>query len=574
MTVPQDAFWTRTSSVITIVRSFESLLLMKMPPEMIMRTTVHVALMFTVLTGAQAAAQLIGAADNGDGPLLQQEPDTPARLVRAASAAAQLQRTTLAQGYLQELIDRGLSDQALQLLRNDTGVQIFLTLNADINLQPQAGELLKLVNEATLAAKLSPTSAEDLIEQLEKNDEPGKQAALQLMTIGPPLVSAVMGSDPDSKSGRIARQILIRNVRPLRRELLAALRWSELPDKLWILELLKASADASLAPELLHYEFTAHFTEVRNAARETIDALWHGPGRPATSEEAVKWLSHQARRRLIDASDRFDGSLTGDELIQAVRFAKAAVLMDQRDEYANAVLLACQCAVFGDTADTSGQHMRSEALDLAIEAQNSAAALALMGSDPDALRRCMMLPSPTVRLKAAVRLAGLDRRVRGLPLAHRMIRDAAGGSTSPEAVVIDPRQDVATLASFLLRDLGYEVSRTLTGQGGFEQAVRQLNCELVLIHTNCLRWPLSQTVANLRTDSRTRQTPIAVYGPIRDMAAVNALQNRYPGISYLPGPLSEINFADELRRGRVPEPLLTESARTQLIQEAQAAAEL
>ncbi len=575
MRVLPDVFWTRISPVITIVRMFKTRFLMMMAPDMIMRTAVYATLVFNLYadTASPVIAQLTEAV-NSRGTLFQQEPDTPARLVRAADAAARLQRPLLARGYLQALEDRGLPDEALLQLRDDVGVQTFLSLNANIDLQPLAGELLNRVNQATSSATLSPERAESLVAQLGENGEPSEQAAVQLLTIGAPMVPAILEFNPHSKSGRVGRQLIHQNARPLRLELLAALKYSEAEDQLWILKLLKAASDPTLAPELLRYEFTAHSAVVRNAARQAIDELWSDSGRPGTADKAVEWLSRQAQRFLADASDRFTSESSRDKLNQAVRFAEVAVELDSANDFANGLLLACRSAVDADVGGTLGEDARSEALELAIQAGNSAAALVLMGSDPGSLRRSMQLPGPAVRLQAAVRLTGLNRRVRGLPLAHRIIRDAANGSSSPEAVVIDPRQDVAILAAYLLGDQGYQAVRTLTGQAGFEQAIRQLNCDLILIHSNCLRWPLSQTVANLRADSRTRQTPIAVYGPPRDAASIHALQDRYPGISYLPGPLSEINFVEELRRNDVPGPSLTESVRSQLIQQAKAAIEL
>ena len=546
-----------------------------MAPDMIMRTAVYVTLVFILCaeTASPVIAQLTEAADSR-GILFQQEPDTPARLVRAADAAARLQRILLARGYLRALEDRGLTDEQLVQLRDDVGVQIFLSLSANIDLQPFAGALLDRVNQATSSGTLLPERAESLVAQLGEKGELREQAVVQLLTIGAPLVPAVLEFNSNSNSGRVGRQLIKLNARRWRVELMAALKYSEPEDQLWILKLLKAVSDPTLAPELLRYEFTAHSAVVRNAARQAVDALWSGSGRPGTVENAVEWLSHQAQRSFAEASDRFAQGASGEKLSQALRFAEVAVELDSDNNFSNGLLVACRSAVDADVSGTLEHDARREALDLAIQAGNSAAALALMGSDPERLRRSMELTGPEVRLQAAVRLTGLNRRVRGLSFAHRIIRDAASGSNAPEAVVIDPRQEVGSLAVYLLGDQGYQAVRALTGQAGFELAISQLNCDLVLIHSNCLRWSLSQTVANLRADSRTGQTPIAVYGPPRDVVSVRALQDRYPGISYLPGPLSEINFADELRRNDVPGPLLTESVRSQLIQQAKSVVKL
>jgi CheY-like chemotaxis protein len=541
--------------------------LLMIVPAMITRSAVFTLLLLTlsVTSGSHACGQIDGSQDSRE-KLFHEEPDTPARLVRSADAAARLSRTQLARGYLRTLLDRGLSQDALLRLRDDVGMELFLSLNANVDLEPMSGELLRQVNSASSAAKLPPDRARELVEQLGNDAEQAKLAAEQLLTIDAPVVPAVLTVSPDSEAGRTGRVLVRRNVRMFRLQLLNALESSAPEDQLWLLDLLRLTADPDLAPRLLRYEFAADSGAVRDAAEEAINWLWSGPDRPETSQAAVQWLTRRALRGLVESEDRFADNAFGNTLRMSVMWAEDAVRIDPHDERAGLVLLVCRSAGDGGAGGAPGDHDRTAALDLAVQVENSAAALALLESDAELLRRSMYLSGPAVRLHAAVRLLSLDRPVRGRSYAEAIVRSFAQGTTGQEAVVIDPREHTATLATFLLNGQGYQAARALTGQAGFEQAVRQLNCELILIHTNCLRWSLSQTIANFRADSRTAQTPIAVYGPARDEAAVRTLQNQYPGISFLPGPLSEINFADELRRNNVPGPLLTEAARSQLIQ--------
>jgi hypothetical protein len=56
---------------------------------------------------------------------------------------------------------------------------------------------------------------------------------------------------------------------------------------------------------------------------------------------------------------------------------------------------------------------------------------------------------------------------------------------------------------------------------------------LVAVHANVVRWPLSQTLSNLRADARTAQIPIVIYGPESVRQQVAGALTHYPLIDYL-----------------------------------------
>lgn len=513
--------------------------------------------------------------------IFQQEPDTPVRLVLAADIAARLDRIQFARGYLQQLLDRSLSTESWVQLRDEVGIKLFLSLNANVDLQPSAGEILRQINAASLESLASPDQIVSLIAQLGSERRQAVQAVTALLTIGNPAASELLAADIQSKSGRIAFDLLRHHPREFRYGILEALPNAEPVHAVRGLQLLAATSDSALAPLLLEYEYASDNDAVCRTASLAVDRLWNGEGRPGDRTEAVEWLIGQAATLLAQAADRFS-LRPGDSLKRATRFAEIAVAIDDGNRLAVAATMrACRAASSVDDIEED-EMVRQAAIDIALKAKHGGAAATFFESpnwggrtnDSVNFRRGMYLPDAVIRVKAASELLKLSHPVRGVTYAQKVIRVAANGSTSPEAVVIDAREDVATQAKFLLGDQGYQAVRAFTGQAGFEQATRQLNCELVLVHSNCLRWSLSQTVANFRADSRTARTPIAIYGPSRDEPSVRALQQRYPGISYLPGPLSEINFADELRRNDVPGPLLTEAVRSRLIEQARAAAEI
>lgn len=534
---------------------------------MIRRTSVLALVLLTLSTapGSRAMAQDDGAQTRAD-RIFELEPETPRRLVISAYAAARLNYTQIARGYLQQVVDKGLSNEDLMTLREQVGLQTFMSLHANADLQPMAGELLQLLNDASFAAAVPPGHAEDLVARLGTDPNETVAAGTELLTLGNAAVDALLKADIETQSGTIAYNLLRRHPRQLRFGIFKALNGLDFGQQRRGLLILATTADSDLAPLLLRYEFGSDSEAVRQAASRAVRQLWSGKDRPRTADKAVEWLTNEAALSLASAADRFSPH-PKVTLSHALRLAEVAVAIDSaKSTRSAATLLACRAATSDVTGEGVDASVREAALEIAIQTKHSVAAAALLQANPDDLRLATQLPGATVRVKAAAELLNLNQRVRGAAFARRVLTDAAEGSTSPEAVVIDPRLDAATEAVWLLQDQGYDATRCLTGQAGFERAASQLSCELILIHSNCVRWNLSQTVANLRADSRTAQTPIAVYGPRRDRAAIRQLQHRYPGVSWLPGPLSEINFVDELRRNDVPGPILTEETRSRLIE--------
>jgi hypothetical protein len=55
--------------------------------------------------------------------------------------------------------------------------------------------------------------------------------------------------------------------------------------------------------------------------------------------------------------------------------------------------------------------------------------------------------------------------------------------------------------------------------------------ELIVLHPNIIRWALSETLANLRADSRTAGIPIVIHSPGRIMPQMQSQAGRYTQIS-------------------------------------------
>ena len=554
----------RSSPLIDTIPALSTFLLSSFA---VMRPTrSSILLLSSVTLLAVTGSPLNGQIDlDEEGPprLYQIDPEAPAELVRAAFTAARLNRAAITREYLRKVIDARLSNEELLELRDDAGIDVILSLNAIQDAQPEARRLLQAINGASAGGGEEIDPAE-LIGQLGRGDEMSTMAANTLVRHGADVADDLLLADPATPGGREARRLLQKGRRAFRHGLLEALPNVDRNHQLEALQLLGRSADPRLAPFLLGYQFGSNDADIRSAAAGAVQRLWSPGVAPQNGDEAVAWLNQRAKRALKSAADRFRSTDSMRER-QSARLAAVALQIEPDNPEAQAILIAGQAA--SDSPISDGDNRR-EALELALSTGFSAAVFRLLDDDPKHLRMALAMPGPRARLLAGIRLLGSPDVRFGKQLATRIVMAAASGSIRPEAVVIDPRASVGTRAANLLSDEGFEVAACLSGQQGFDAAVGQLSCELVFVHSNCLRWPLSQTVANLRADARTRQTPILIYGPSRDTGAMLSLQRRYPGVTIMSEPISEINFVNDLRRAELPVPILTESERVEMIRQA------
>lgn len=183
-----------------------------------------------------------------------------------------------------------------------------------------------------------------------------------------------------------------------------------------------------------------------------------------------------------------------------------------------------------DLALTAGREAVTRTLALALQERNTAASVAALQvlaqigtrdelTNPQSrqapLRAALNFPDRRVQFAAARAVLELDP-VEPFPGAGRVVEILAralndGGKAA--AIVADPNVERGRQIAGQLEDMGYKTTPVPTGQDAFRAAAHSGDVELILLHVNCIRWGLSQTVANLRADARTAALPIAVYGP-------------------------------------------------------------
>src|SRR6185295_17012924 len=81
-----------------------------------------------------------------------------------------------------------------------------------------------------------------------------------------------------------------------------------------------------------------------------------------------------------------------------------------------------------------------------------------------------------------------------------------------------------------------------TGREGFERAANTAGVQVVMVHSNCIRWDLTQTITNLRADARTAALPIMIYGSETVRPSLSRLISRNKPAMFISEATTESDF--------------------------------
>ncbi len=145
-----------------------------------------------------------------------------------------------------------------------------------------------------------------------------------------------------------------------------------------------------------------------------------------------------------------------------------------------------------------------------------------------AAARALVSMSPTMPFPGSSRV---------VPVLARFVAT----QTPPHALVIDSNQARGSQLIGSLRSLGYETIMEPRGDLGFRAAAETADVELVLVGYALDRgtsWDLTDTLTNLKSDARTSDLPVYVYGPLDlEVNRPNLLLD-FPGVKFLVQPMS------------------------------------
>lgn len=508
-------------------------------------------------------------------PLLN-EPKSPEEMFGAAILMVDLARLDLAAKYLDQFLAAEPDEAMLLQLRDKFGTGDFLKLAATTELQPASTDLLTQLNLAARKQAQDPAFVDGLIQRLVHNPNERDRVIAELKNAGAGVVPEMlrqmatkeMADDQDTfviALTRMGKQVIP--------PLIGALDWPEDRIRAAVVDTL-GWLDAT---EAIPYLWFPAFDEnqepgVRDAARRTIIKLLKGsPDRGAQlssvfASNELKRLSRMLYRDSTllpldeqggvglwawddDARSIVFRSLPPDvaSLFLSTRFARQSLALSpeqpepQRQYLASLLGLEVlrqgwdkpRVANPGSAMYlglTAGEETVSKVLGEALEAgraSTSVAALEILsqiGSKEQLLDQrtlkspvlaALNSPDPRVQFAAAVTILKLDPKT-GFSGSNRIVSIMARALTAGQrskAIVIDSDSRRASVTAGFLSESGVEGVFATSGRDGFEQAALSTGVDVIAIHVNCQQWDLTQTLANLRADSRTASIPIVIYGP-------------------------------------------------------------
>ena len=507
-------------------------------------------------------------------PLLK-EPTTPEEMFAAALLTFDLARPDLAAQYLDQFDATSPDDAMLIQLRDKHGTAEFLKLAASPDLQPRSTKLMERLNAAARKQAEDPQYVDSLIQRLIAGPTERNLAIAELKNAGARVVPEMlkqmsMREMVDHQDAfvvafaRMGQQVVAPLIGALdtpdtriRAAVIDALGWldaNEAIPSLW-----SPAFDEQQPPG------------VRAAAQRALQKLLKGsPMRgpqlsSVTASNELKRLAKTLYRspELLPVNDQGavdlwawsdkDGtvvqrSLTPEiaSLFLSTRFARQSLALSpeqpepQRQYLASLLGLevlrqgwdAPRVATPGSAMYlglTAGEETISQVLDEALAAGRSTTAVAALEILSQVGTREQLISSPALKSPVVAALNSTDPRVqfaaattilkldptRSFSGSNRVVSilsRAITDSQQSRAIVIDTDNRRASSTSGFLSDGGFLTYVASSGRDGFEQASSTAGVELILVHVNCQRWDLTQTLANLRADARTASIPIVVYG--------------------------------------------------------------
>ena len=543
---------------------------------------------------------------------LVQEPKTPVEEFDAVLMMLRLGKPELARYYLQQLLDGEPDDATMLQLRDRHDTATFLELIRVPQLEADAKKLADRLQTAIRNHVNDPGYFSQLVKKLSGSSRDRAEAIDEMRYLGPyavpPLLLELQNPQQTNKGDLV--YALTRLGRDANDPLIGALDTTDSELKATLISILSTIGGEDDAIWLLKPAFAeGEDPAVRLAAREALARIrYDSPARTdrlsgsgAADRLLRESITHLTKQYQWPENDRPDGNRvlwswdpaqrTVSEhvttpnhasLHYAERLARdAAALAPQRTEPADVLLATLmvrdmdangwdQPVLRGpgsahDLAVVCGPETCLDVLRFAQEQKLPGAqlialqALGLNGSvkmlaeqagKPSPVVQALDAPDERVQFAAATTILqwAPEQPFRGNRRIVEILARALNGGSQPQSVVIDPNSKRGSETVGLFKDVGYNGIRAKTGMEGFEAAVSHGGVGLAVLHPNTIRWELTETVANLRRDSRTAHLPIVIYGPAHLRDQYGSVFAQFEQVAFV----DEANNSLELKRQLVP----------------------
>jgi CheY-like chemotaxis protein len=504
------------------------------------------------------------------------EPKTAEDLFEATVLMVDIARVDLAAVYFDKLLSLDLDDDALVALRDRFGAAPFLRLTRVKELQTAAEKLLDRSNGALARHAVDPQRLVRLLQLLQGDAEEQAAGRDELRSLGSLVVPGLIAIRADDAAKQHHDSVLATLVQVGEPAIPMLLGAMQAPDDLFrsdIITVLGHIRSAQAAPYLWYSALSPAETPAsRAAARMALSRIYRVPevgveqiagsgtaaklaalaaehykhAYPWPTDAAGKvtlWTWSPDQKAVVpsqhspeEASDITGLQFARQALALAPEVRKVQVLYlslaltseIRRTGYdhplptgpgtAHDLALSVGPDVAGDVlaeSIASSRPMTAVAALKVLAQVGNKTQLVKVGSKRPPILAALDYPDPRVQFAAATTILQLDPPA-GFPGATRVVevlKRAAASGTRPHAVVGEVSGERAARIGGFLRDLGYEPLVYLTGREAFQAAADRSDVELIVLHPNMIRWALSETLANLRADSRTAGIPIVIHGP-------------------------------------------------------------
>ncbi|MFO1006789.1 MAG: hypothetical protein U0929_12585 [Planctomycetaceae bacterium] len=554
-------------------------------------------------------------------PLLK-EPTTPDEYMEAVLYTLKIASPEVTKKYIDGLLVLDPDDATLIGFRTKHGSAAFLQMARIEELNPAATELLERLNAASSRQANDPVFMDGLLKNLSGSPREADLAMRDLQHLGAPAVARLVEAGADLNSGVDREQAFIALTRmgePAVAPLIGFLNQGDESQKLLATEAFGWVASKHDSPYLYAIAFSeTNVPGLRDAAKQSLSRLQYKDSKFAGRFDGFGAAAElrSLAERLLKGDEKLEPEEDGlipvwvrdkdsnsfvekrvsphsAAIFRAEQFARQSLELSPTDKRAQSVLLNViltrdvEGAGWDHPAPTgpgsahevavlAGSTACLEALALANEQSNDAAAEALVRALADNGSAALMRTggrragvvaaldhaSPRVQFAAAETILKWDPQS-PFPGSNRVVEILARALRSDaraNGVVVDPNHNRAAVMAGFLSEMGYDTHVVPTGAQGFVEASTRGDLQVAVLHLNTIRWDLSPTIANFRADSRTRNLPIAIYGPHGFRGQVEHLLVNDPRLTFVEESVVSSGLSQQLKPflAQMTPPALTE----------------
>ncbi len=507
---------------------------------------------------------------------LAAEPKSADELFEATLLMVDISRLDLAKLYFTKLMEEPLTDDVLMALREKYGSAAFLKMTNVPELKVPAAKLLDQANAAAIKQAGDAKRIARLIDDLEGDPERQAEAEAELQSLGTAVVPGLLTVlyDPGKVDRHESASVAILRIGdPVVPLLVGALEASDEKFRSEVISIFGTLRSSAAVPYLWYPALSPDVgAGVRLAARQALAQILNvrggGLDRVATEgtvavmlrsvrehfRNAYPWKTDDAGKVAIWSWNEKLGTILARKVspeqaseITGWRFAREALALAPERRETQVLYLCLSLAAdirragfdkpvltgpgsAHDLALSVGSDMAVEVVAAAFNSTRPAVAVAalkvfsqigtfgqinLTGNRRSPIALALDYPDPRVQFAAAVAILQIDPKApfRGAPRVVEIMKRALASEGRPHAVVGEVSAQRGTMIGGFLRELGYEPLVFMSGREAFAAAAARSDVELVVLHPNIIRWALTETMANLRADTRTANIPIVIHGP-------------------------------------------------------------